>query len=76
MSLDPAFDYRGLSIAERLQLVEDLWDSIAEEADAETLPLTEEEKAMLDERLAEHARNPDDLRTWDEVKDELFKRLR
>lgn len=27
---EPAFDYRGLIIAERLQLVEDIWDSIAE----------------------------------------------
>ena len=27
----PAFDYRALSIAERLQPVEDVWDSIATE---------------------------------------------
>ena len=28
----PAFDYRSLSVDERLQLVGDIWDSIAEEA--------------------------------------------
>ena len=27
----PAFDYRRLSIDERMQLVEDIWDSILEE---------------------------------------------
>ena len=76
MPSDPAFDYRQLSIAERLELVEDLWDSIAQEAGTETLPLTEDEKVMLDERLAEHERNPRDVQSWDEVKARLHKRSR
>lgn len=40
---------RGLSVEERLRLVEDLWDSIA--ADQQGLPLTAEQKAELDRRL-------------------------
>jgi putative addiction module component (TIGR02574 family) len=74
MSSNPAFDFRHLSIAERLQLVEDLWDSIAQEADADTFPLTDTEKALLDERLAEHERNPGRGSTWEEVKARILKR--
>jgi len=50
----PKVDYRSLSVPERLDLVEDIWDSIAQ--DAENLELTPEERAELDRRLAEHER--------------------
>ena len=40
-----------LGVAERLKLVEDLWDSIA--AEQNNLPLTEAQKAELDSRLDE-----------------------
>ncbi len=42
-------DLRTLSIGERMQLVEDLWDSIA--ADQVALPLTDEQRVELDRRL-------------------------
>lgn len=41
---------RKLPIKERMDLVEDLWDSIA--ADQDALPLTAAQRALLDERLA------------------------
>jgi putative addiction module component (TIGR02574 family) len=41
-----------LTVEERLELVQDLWDSIA--ADVATLPLTEAESRLLDERLDEY----------------------
>lgn len=37
MASTPYFEFKHLSIAERHQLVEDLWDSIAQDANAETL---------------------------------------
>ena len=74
MASDPVFDFRHLSIVERLQLVEDLWDSIAQEADVDTLPLTDPEKALLDERLAQHERDPGRGSTWQEVKARILKR--
>jgi len=76
MTPDPAFDYRKLSIAERLQLVEDIWDSIAAEADLATLPLSEEEKALLDERLADLEANPEAGASWPEVRARIINRLR
>ena len=66
MASDPAFDYRRLSIAERLELVEDIWDSIAGDADA--LPLTDAERALLGERLAEHEANPGRGEPWSAVR--------
>ena len=56
----PAVDYRSLSVDERLELVGDIWDSIADEANAnpDLLPLTEEQKAELDRRVAEYEANP------------------
>ena len=42
-------ELRTLPIGERIQLVEDLWDSIA--AAQALLPLTEEQRAELDRRL-------------------------
>ena len=40
---------RQLPVADRIKLVEELWDSIA--ADQKALPLTPEQKAELDRRL-------------------------
>lgn len=38
-------------------------------------PLSEEQKRLLDERLASYYSNPDDLLDWEEVKAEIEKRL-
>ena len=49
-----------LSAAERLELVEELWDSIAAETerDAGVLALTAEQKEELDRRIAAHRADP------------------
>ncbi len=41
-----------LSVEERIKLVEDIWDSIASEQ--QSLPLTKEQKSLLDRRLEEY----------------------
>ncbi|MGC8519119.1 MAG: addiction module protein [Steroidobacteraceae bacterium] len=41
---------RELPVEERIKLVEDLWDSIAD--DRKALPVTPEQRAELDRRLA------------------------
>ncbi|MDP1758768.1 MAG: addiction module protein [Thermodesulfovibrionales bacterium] len=51
-----ATDTLELSIPERIQLVEDIWDTIALETDA--LELTENEKKIVDERLEAYHKNP------------------
>ena len=62
-----------LSVAERIQLVEDLWDSIA--ADSSTsIPLTEAHKQELDRRLANYRQNPTEGIAWDALKKKLTNR--
>lgn len=72
MASHPAFDYSHLTIAERLQLVEELWDSIAADADAEALPLTDAERARMDKRLADLSDRPAVGRHWDDVRDDIL----
>lgn len=62
-----------LSFAEKLQLVEDLWDSIAAEAAAQ--PVSEELKLELQRRLDEHHRHPETSESWETARAELERRL-
>jgi putative addiction module component (TIGR02574 family) len=61
-----------MSIPDRLHLLEELWDSIAETPEA--VPLTEAQRAEVDRRLAARAANPDAGSSWEEVKARLQKR--
>jgi putative addiction module component (TIGR02574 family) len=60
-----------LSVEERLALVEELWDSIAE-----ATPLTGAQRAELERRIAEHEANPGDVISWEEVKASISARLK
>lgn len=59
-----------LSVAERLVLVEELWDSIAA-----ATPITDAQRTELDRRLADHEANPDDVVSWEEVSTSITARL-
>jgi len=59
-------DFSRLSVAERIQLAEDLWDSVA--ADTGELPLTEAQSAELDRRLADLERDPSAGESWSVVR--------
>ena len=61
-----------LSPSDRLELIEALWDTLSED----DLPVTPEERALLDERLADLERNPDAQSSWPEVKARLEQRRR
>jgi putative addiction module component (TIGR02574 family) len=63
---------RELSVEERIELVEAIWDSIA--ASNAAPPLTEAQKVELDRRLADHEANPDDVIPWEEVKADAIAR--
>ena len=65
MSHTDVADILKLSVEERLRLVELIWESLA--ANPSTLPLSDAHRAVLDERVAEHDRNPDDVVTREEV---------
>jgi len=63
-----------LSVAERIQIVEDIWDSIA--AVPEAVPLTQEQKKELDRRLEAYHLNPDAGSPWAEVQKRIRDRSR
>ena len=71
-----ARDFDHLSVAERIQLVEDIWDSIAEEANVrpQSLPLTDAQCAELQRRVADADAHPEDSVPWETVRGQLFKR--
>jgi len=73
---DPAFDYRRLPIPERLKLVEDIWDSIAQEANVrpDALPVPDQQRAELARRSPEAVARPEEAIPWEQVRDELFRR--
>lgn len=58
-----------LSVAERILLVEELWDSIASSPQAFTL--TDVHRQDLDRRLDQYRDNPKAGSAWDEVKTRL-----
>jgi putative addiction module component (TIGR02574 family) len=67
-----ATDTLTLSIPERIQLVEDIWDTIATEA--QSIELTEDEKRIIDERLEAYHRNPDLGSPWENVYKRILSR--
>jgi len=62
---------KKLSISDRILLVEEIWDTIAEENQA--FELTDAQKRELDRRLDWARANPGEGRTWDEIKAEFMK---
>jgi len=62
----PLSQLDGLSVLEKLQLVESLWDQIAESQDV--LPVPEWQKEELDRRHERFEANPNSGIPWDEAK--------
>jgi putative addiction module component (TIGR02574 family) len=61
-----------LSVAQRILLVEEIWDSIA--VASEEIPLTDAHKEDLQRRLAAYEADPKAGSSWEEVKARLRRR--
>lgn len=59
-----------LSVAERMLLVEEIWDSIAAEVAGQEVPPAHQEE--LRRRLAEDDQSPEAAQPWEDVKAELI----
>jgi putative addiction module component (TIGR02574 family) len=57
---------------ERLELAQILWESVEPEDETRFLSIPDWQKRILDERLANIERNPNDEQTWEEVKAEIW----
>ncbi|MFN2315921.1 MAG: addiction module protein [Gemmatimonadales bacterium] len=69
MATRPMLDFRHLTPSERIELAEELWDSL----DADTLPLSERQTTELRRRRALLDQDPPG-RAWQEVVDEIEQR--
>jgi putative addiction module component (TIGR02574 family) len=65
-------DVLSLSVTARLQLIEEIWDSLA--ATPEAIPVTDAQRKELARRRRAHARNPSAAKSWDEVRARLERR--
>ena len=63
-----------LPVVERLQAVEDLWDSIVEDSQ-QALGLSVEQRVELDERLDDLEANPHDNLLWEKVRSKILAEL-
>ncbi len=57
------------SVAERILLVEEIWDSIAD--DGQEVELTDVQRKDLERRIANYEANPKSGSSWEEVKARL-----
>ena len=70
MATLPLSEILKLSVAERIQLAQDIWDSVA--ADPDALPPSGEQTEELDRRLAELATDPAAGSSWEDVRIRLL----
>ena len=68
----PIEEILNLSIKKRLELIEEIWDSIA--SNPEAVPLTSAQRRELDRRKREHRSDPSAAKPWSEVRVRLQKR--
>jgi putative addiction module component (TIGR02574 family) len=63
-----------LPAEERLEIAQVLWNSVDLEDETRFLMLPDWQRHILQDRLADLVRCPDDEQPWDEVKEELWPR--
>jgi putative addiction module component (TIGR02574 family) len=61
-----------LSVPERIQLVEDIWDTIA--SVPERIALTTAQQEELDRRLEDYRQHPEEGSPWEEVRKRILSR--
>jgi putative addiction module component (TIGR02574 family) len=64
-------EIEALSIEDRINLVQAIWDGIAE--DRACADLTDMQKQELDCRITDSENNPENVMTWEEIKASIKK---
>ncbi len=63
---------RELNVIERLNIITDMWDEIKESRELELV--SDKEKELLLNRLANYRSNPGSAKDWSDLKQEVYKR--
>jgi putative addiction module component (TIGR02574 family) len=71
MSSSLTVEAKKLRVDERITLVEEIWDSIAEENGC--FELTDAQKQELDRRIQSLQENPQAGRSWEDIRSEFLK---
>ena len=58
-----------LSAADRIRVAQDLWDSVVD--GSADIPISDQERDLLDKRLAAYRANPDQGDDWGKVRDRV-----
>ena len=74
MNLGLLDEAKRLSVDERIELVAAIWDTVAEDANAAALPVSDAHRLELDRRLEDRQKNPAAESPGSEVADRLSKR--
>jgi putative addiction module component (TIGR02574 family) len=64
---------RKLSVAERIRIAEELWDSLSEEH--LDFPLTSQQRDELETRLADYEAHPEAGSSWEDVRVRIERQL-
>jgi putative addiction module component (TIGR02574 family) len=73
MEIDLLAEAKKRPFAEKMQLVEDLWDAIAAEAAQQRVSAAQQ--TLLEARLQESIDNPDDGKPWEDVRADIERSL-
>ena len=68
----PPPGFERLSVQEKIEYIQALWDDIATTGNLE---IPESHREVIRQRLAEHRANPDDGRPWSEVRRDMERKL-
>ena len=72
MAVNPLSDLLKLPADDRAQIAIALWESLTETQRDAAFDLTDDQRAELDRRWAEHERNPGAAIPWSEVRRKLL----
>jgi putative addiction module component (TIGR02574 family) len=67
-------ELKKLTTSEKILLINDLWDDIA--MSPEDVPISDEQKKVLEERYQEFLEDPEEGVTWNQAKQVIRKDLR
>jgi putative addiction module component (TIGR02574 family) len=65
-------ELQSLGVADRLQLLEEIWDSLIDTPEA--IPVTDAQRKELARHRRAHARNPSAAKSWAQVRARLRRR--
>jgi putative addiction module component (TIGR02574 family) len=77
MAMPSTRELLELDVRERLELIDELWESVVNDLNDPdkpgSLPISDATQALLDERMREYRADPRAALRWDEVRERLLK---